>query len=136
MKQQGQPVRPHTWLHIYFQIKFIYSDKATKFCKIPTGTTWDKSTVEISQNVVAFSEYMNFIINLSQSGGVGQILPTIIKAVVAPEFFSHGSSLPTRERTFAKPRFLISYLKIYLYFLDSNMQNRGNTKNSFQLTHY
>ena len=27
-----------------------------------TGTTWDKSTVEILQNFVAFSEYMNFII--------------------------------------------------------------------------
>ena len=25
-----------------------------------TGTTYDKSTVEISQNFVAFSEYMNF----------------------------------------------------------------------------
>ena len=25
-----------------------------------TGTTWDKSTLEISQNCVAFSEYMNF----------------------------------------------------------------------------
>ena len=24
------------------------------------GTTWEKSTVEISQNFVAFSEYMNF----------------------------------------------------------------------------
>ena len=24
------------------------------------GTTWDKSKVEISQNFVAFSEYMNF----------------------------------------------------------------------------
>ena len=45
-------------------LKFIYSEKATKFCEISnvdlTVTTYDKSTVEISQNFVAFSEYMNF----------------------------------------------------------------------------
>ena len=38
--------------------------QAKKFCKMPTvdltGTTLDKSRVEISQNFVAFSEYMNF----------------------------------------------------------------------------
>ena len=35
-----------------------------KFCEIftllLTSTTWDKSNVKISQNFVAFSEYMNF----------------------------------------------------------------------------
>ena len=45
-------------------VKFIYSEKATKFCEISTVdltvTTWDKSTVEILQNFVAFSECMNF----------------------------------------------------------------------------
>ena len=45
--------------------KIIYSEKATKFCEISTVnltvTTLDKSTVEISQKFVAFSEYMNFI---------------------------------------------------------------------------
>ena len=44
--------------------KFIYSEKATKFCKISTLllTTVHtvKSKVEISENFVAFSEYMNF----------------------------------------------------------------------------
>ena len=54
---------------IYFQawiailkLKFIYSEKATKFCEISTFL-WcasQKSKVEISQNFVAFSEYMNF----------------------------------------------------------------------------
>ena len=47
-----------------FSVKFIYSEKATEFCKISTllltGTTQDKSKEEISQNVVAFSEYLNF----------------------------------------------------------------------------
>ena len=42
-------------------IKFIYSEKATNFCKISTvDLTYVKSTVEISQNFAAFSEYMNF----------------------------------------------------------------------------
>ena len=48
--------------HTY--IKFIYSEKATKFCNISTldlsYVVTVKSTVEISQNFVAFSEYMNF----------------------------------------------------------------------------
>ena len=45
-------------------LKFIYSEKATKFCEISTlllsVCTVDKSKVEISQNFVAFSEYTNF----------------------------------------------------------------------------
>ena len=45
-------------------IKFIYSEKATKFCEISTllltVCTVVKSKVEILQNFVAFSEYMNF----------------------------------------------------------------------------
>jgi hypothetical protein len=43
----------------------MYSEKATKFCEISTVdlsyVVPVKSTVEISQNFVAFSEYMNFI---------------------------------------------------------------------------
>ena len=46
-------------------IKFIYSEKATQFCEISTllltVCTVVKSKMEISQNFVAFSEYMNFI---------------------------------------------------------------------------
>ena len=45
-------------------LKFIYSEKATKFCKISTlllsYVVPIKSKVEISQNFVTFSEYMNF----------------------------------------------------------------------------
>jgi len=45
-------------------LKIIYSEKATKFCKIftlhLTLCTVVKSKVKISQNFVAFSEYMNF----------------------------------------------------------------------------
>ena len=46
------------------QLKFIYSEKATKFCEISnlllSVCTVFKSKVEISQNFVAFSEYTNF----------------------------------------------------------------------------
>ena len=46
-------------------IKFIYSEKATKFCEIFTlllsYVVPVKSKVKISQNFVAFSDYMNFI---------------------------------------------------------------------------
>ena len=45
-------------------LKFVYSEKATKFCEISTLLlstvhTTDKSKVEILQKIVAFSEYMN-----------------------------------------------------------------------------
>ena len=46
------------------QLKFIYSEKATKFCEISTlllsYVVPVKSKVDISQNFVAFSEYMKF----------------------------------------------------------------------------
>ena len=45
-------------------LKFIYSEKATKFCEIfplvLTAVHAVKSKGKISQNLVAFSEYMNF----------------------------------------------------------------------------
>ena len=51
-------------------IKFIYSEKAIKFCEIfpllLTVCTVVKSKGKISQNFVAFSEYMNF--NLKEEG--------------------------------------------------------------------
>ena len=45
-------------------VKFIYSKKATKYCEISTldlsYVVTVKSTLEILQNFVAFSEYVNF----------------------------------------------------------------------------
>ena len=47
-----------------WNIKFIYSEKATKFWEITTllmsYVVPVKSKLEILQNFVAFSEYMNF----------------------------------------------------------------------------
>ena len=46
------------------KVKFIYSEKTTKFCQISillfSYVVPVKNKVEISQNFVAFSEYMNF----------------------------------------------------------------------------
>ena len=54
--------------HHIFSLKFIYSEKATKFCEIFTlllsYVVSVKSKVKISQNFVAFSEYMNFTCNV------------------------------------------------------------------------
>ena len=50
--------------HLFLAIKFEYSEKAAKFCKISTLLLFtvhtDKSKVKILQDFVAFSEYMNF----------------------------------------------------------------------------
>ena len=52
------------WDILSLIVSFIYSEKAIRFCEISTvlltGTTLDKSTVVILQNIVVFSEYMNF----------------------------------------------------------------------------
>ena len=48
---------------IFQLLNFLYSEKATEFCKISTLDLTVlykvKSKVEISQNCVAFSEYMD-----------------------------------------------------------------------------
>ena len=52
-------------LEIIEKLMFIYSEKATKFCEIFTlllsYVVPVKSKVKISQNFLAFSEYMSFI---------------------------------------------------------------------------
>ena len=63
---------------MHLPLKFIYSEKATKFCEISTAYLFYvvpvKSTVEILQNFVAFSECMTFI------GNVGLIqIPRCLK---------------------------------------------------------
>ena len=50
----------------FLTVKFIYSEKATKFCEIFTLLLYYvvpvKSKVKILQNFVAFSEDMNFTV--------------------------------------------------------------------------
>ena len=51
-----------------FYLKFIYSEKATKFWEVVTLLLFYvvpvKSKLKISQNFVAFSEYMNFMLEI------------------------------------------------------------------------
>ena len=58
-------------------IFFIYFDKATKACKISTlllsVCSADKNKVEIQQNFVAFSEYMNFTSLSKESKGYSHL---------------------------------------------------------------
>ena len=66
----------------YFTVKFIYSEKATKFCEISTlllsYVAPIKSKVEISQNFVAFSEYVNFTDDISRVLSlVSRVLPIL-----------------------------------------------------------
>ena len=73
---------PNVWFSTwqFTLLKIIYSEKATKFCKIftllLTTVHTVKSKVKISQNFVAFSEYMNFTDHLLQKPCTGAILLT------------------------------------------------------------
>ena len=56
----------HNQVVVAVQLKFIYSEKATNFCKIPiidlSYVVTVKSTVEISQNFVVFSELLTLLL--------------------------------------------------------------------------
>ena len=74
-------------------VKFIYSEKAPNFCEISTVdlsyVVPVKSTVEVSQNFVAFSEYMNFI-SLEKPNLILHHISWCISSRVDPDF-SHWS---------------------------------------------
>ena len=64
------------------KVKFIYSEKATKICEIfnllLSYGVLVKSKVKISQNFVAFSEYMNFNeIKMVSTNGRNLVITTI-----------------------------------------------------------
>ena len=58
--------------HNRFMVKFMYSEKAIKFCEIFTlllpSVVRFKIKLRILQNFVAFSEYMNFILSSMSHG--------------------------------------------------------------------
>ena len=57
-------------------LKFIYSEKATKFCLtlLLSYVVPVKSKVKILQNFVAFSEYMNFTTTTTALGILNRIV--------------------------------------------------------------
>ena len=82
-------------------VKFIHHEKATQFCKISTldltVCSTVKSKVEISQNLVAFSEYMNSNFkakweNLSNFVAFS-LYPNFIVKILMYVFFSLRSQL-------------------------------------------
>ena len=67
LRQKGCHILVKNWIFddpFHKKLKFIYSEKATKFCEIfpllLTTVHTVKSKMKISQNFVAFSKYMNF----------------------------------------------------------------------------
>ena len=83
------------------QVKFVYSEKATKFCKLSnlilSTVHTDKSKVETSfAKFVAFSEYMNFISGLFGVDEQNGFLET--KFDVNNVFLSDAQLRPTREK--------------------------------------
>ena len=77
-------------------IKFIFSEKATQFCEISTllltVCTVVKSKVEILQNFVVFSEYINFKVNKSLSASSKNILTYYFYFMTGSQM-SEGSSV-------------------------------------------
>ena len=68
----------------HLRLKFIYSEKATKFCEM-----------EISQNFVAFSEYMNFSKNI----WIGNRYIHTCYICIFLGFFTRMCTLGTRKTT-------------------------------------
>ena len=75
---------------LIWQLKFIYSEKATTFCKIFTlllsYVVPVKSKVKISHNYVAFSEYMNFNKNVQVHSK--KIVKTLLEIFCEIEFLT------------------------------------------------
>ena len=80
-------------------LKFIYSEKASRFCEIftllLTAVHTVKSKGKISQNFVAFSEYMNFRIGLTD-------LPNI-RGASGPPGPPGSASLLSMYKTLVRP---------------------------------
>ena len=83
---------------LFFKIlvEFIYSEKATKFCQISTVDLYYvvtiTYTVEISQNFVAFSEYMNFTYSLFMNIPFNFNSPSLI-----PTLYNHAHLLSHKD---------------------------------------
>ena len=99
-------------------VDFKYSEKAIKFCKIfnlfLTVCTAVKSKVKISQNFVAFSEYMNFIGTLCLQILLRVPVRVIYNAsVCCRQVDTQASSSGTQQENF-QIRFFEKSLNIYL----------------------
>ena len=82
-------------------VKFIYSEKATKFFEIFTlltsVCTVDKSKVKVLQNFVAFSEYMNFISRNVLINNISNKIVTHLETAAIHHFDQSDWSKPSRK---------------------------------------
>ena len=74
----------------FLLLKFIYSEKTTIFTVDLFYVIALKSKAEISQNVVAFSEYMNFTGNIAtiSSETYGHYLEYLLSTTLGPIYFT------------------------------------------------
>ena len=96
---------PNSIEHLNFSAGIIYSEKATKFCEIfpllLTAVHRVKGKGMISQNFVAFSEYMNFIKPLR----LKQTFPPIIWIFIEGEGDGIKSRLPFESFFYVTSKF-------------------------------
>ena len=92
-----------------FIIKLVYSEKATKFCEISTSllstVLTDKSKVEISQNFVAFSEYIGKLYphGAQLTYNLHRYVVAIYVLFVANNFAERETYFKRHNPTFLKP---------------------------------
>ena len=111
--------------HSLHALKFVLSKKATKFSKISTlllsTVHTDKSKVDISQNFLAFSEYMNFKKMETNSLSIYRDIQVVVhitrwvqiisQRVLSIHVFSQDlSSSAHRTPNFTNPQYFVSSL--------------------------
>ena len=101
--------------------KFIYSEKAKQFCEIFTlllsYLVPVKSKVEISQNCLAFSEYMNFNKTVHCYSYMMAVFTVIFHlpgtALAQGPFFPRGKTCPWSKREISILLCILIKLKIF-----------------------
>ena len=131
------------------QLKFIYSEKATNFCEISTidlsYVVTVKSTVEISQNLVVFSEYMNFknkflerisshyVITIQMLGHV-PCTPRVVCTLSSNCYTMRWSIISLQEAQKFHPQFIGIYGHTHIFYPMSFFSLKRST--SFQGTFF
>ena len=80
-------------------VKFIYSEKATKFCEILTYVVPVKSKVKILQISMAFSEYINFNASVLLSSITYKLCITSRKSVIDQWLYRYNWHFLVQQRT-------------------------------------
>ena len=110
---------------IQVYLKFIYSEKATKFCEIfnllLTVCTVVKSKVKIFQNFVAFSEYMNFIFNIPLRSRKTKSIPQGPRGIY---LFTHLKNIKIKSLNSSLKSEALNWATMGCYFKNIRMKTR------------